>query len=106
MVTETRTRTQAEEPTSASAHPPHASPPLSPRARSTNPGQTPPVDGKLFYGYLFNKDRTVKPLLDDLLRAIGKYIVRTLSFPADRGASRRLPVDAGRDAIVVGPPLY
>ncbi|KAI4593529.1 hypothetical protein KJ359_009215 [Pestalotiopsis sp. 9143b] len=74
MVTETRTRTQAEEPTSASAHPPQASPPLSPRARSTNPGQTPPVDGKLFYGYLFNKDRTVKPLLDDLLRAIGKYI--------------------------------
>ncbi|KAF3023509.1 hypothetical protein E8E14_007197 [Neopestalotiopsis sp. 37M] len=72
MATETRTRTQAQEPTSA--HPPQTSPPTSPRPRAANPGQAPPVDGKAFYGYLFNKDRTPKPLLDDLLRAIGKHI--------------------------------
>ncbi|KAK7962212.1 uncharacterized protein PG986_003037 [Apiospora aurea] len=37
--------------------------------------QTPPIDGKSFYGYLINKDRTPTELLDALLRAIAKHII-------------------------------
>ncbi|KAK8122480.1 hypothetical protein PG984_011150 [Apiospora sp. TS-2023a] len=36
--------------------------------------QTPPIDGKSFYGYLIKKDRTPTELLDALLRAIAKHI--------------------------------
>lgn len=57
--------------------------------------QTPPVDGKSFYGYLIKKDRTPTELLDALLRAIAKHIVGIftpprqvdmLSFPVLLGA--------------------
>ncbi|KAK8064770.1 hypothetical protein PG994_007408 [Apiospora phragmitis] len=37
--------------------------------------QTPPIDGKSFYGYLIKKDRTPTELLDALLRAIAKHII-------------------------------
>ncbi|KAK9425774.1 hypothetical protein SUNI508_03135 [Seiridium unicorne] len=74
MATETRTQAQTEEPTSAQTHPPPPSPPTSPPAQSTGKRKQVPADGKLFYGYLFNKDKTPTALLDALLRAIGKYI--------------------------------
>ncbi|KAK8103788.1 uncharacterized protein PG998_010821 [Apiospora kogelbergensis] len=37
--------------------------------------QTPPKDGKSFYGYLIKKDRTPTDLLDALLRAVAKHII-------------------------------
>ncbi|KAK6860245.1 hypothetical protein PG995_003881 [Apiospora arundinis] len=40
-----------------------------------NAEQTPPIDGRSFYGYLIKKDRTPTDLLDALLRAIAKHII-------------------------------
>lgn len=35
-----------------------------------------PVDGKSYYGYLFESDKKPSKLLDALLKGIAKYIVR------------------------------
>jgi hypothetical protein len=72
MATETKTRT--EDASAGAPIPP--SPPNSPPQPSSSRKR--PVDGKTFYGYLYKKDKTTTPLLDALLRAIGKYIVRPL----------------------------
>lgn len=74
--------TQNAEPTGGAPPPP--SPPTSPPGQPTGTQRPPPpVDGKTFYGYLYNKDKTPTALLDALLRAIGKHIVcPVLSCPA------------------------
>ncbi|KAI1338330.1 hypothetical protein F5Y15DRAFT_125562 [Xylariaceae sp. FL0016] len=42
-----------------------------------------PVDGKAFYGYLYNKDKTPTALLDALLRAVGQYIIVNVGDTSD-----------------------
>ncbi|KAI1323775.1 hypothetical protein F5Y16DRAFT_331016 [Xylariaceae sp. FL0255] len=60
-----------------SAIPPSAS--YSPRSQSPSRTQSgtrkPPIDGKSYYGYLFNPDKTPTDILEALLRAIALYII-------------------------------
>ncbi|KAH8682309.1 hypothetical protein BX600DRAFT_505913 [Xylariales sp. PMI_506] len=77
MATETKVR--PEESTAKDTNttpPPPPSPSKSPPGQSAQPrrGSPPQADGKSYYGYLFNKDKTPTALLNALLRAIGKHI--------------------------------
>ncbi len=63
--------------------PPQTTPqmPKSQQKHDRSPPRTSPVDGKSYYGYLFNADKTATTLLDALLRAIANYIVRFPDLP-------------------------
>ncbi|KAI0126941.1 hypothetical protein BJ170DRAFT_424474 [Xylariales sp. AK1849] len=74
MATETKARTEEPTADNTATPPPPAPPAFAPGQQSTSRKPQQPVDGKPYYGYLFNGDKTTTPLLDALLRAIGKYI--------------------------------
>lgn len=81
MATETK-KTPADDSKTAPPPPPPSPPTSPPPSKSTGSAKVPLVDGRQYYGYLYNKDKTPTDLLDALLRAVGKYIVGPLRFSA------------------------
>ncbi|KAI1430837.1 hypothetical protein GGR50DRAFT_148218 [Xylaria sp. CBS 124048] len=51
--------------------------------------QTPQADGKSYYGYLYNEDKSPTDTLDALLRAIGQYIIDHIGDTNDKQLDAR-----------------